>query len=417
MQFDAKQREAIDLCLDPKNRIVAITGEAGTGKTKIMEEIYESLHRSGVSVVATSPTGKGARRIKEATGIDAITNHRLLEYPKPKERDENGDALIPGVPKRNRSRPIDFQVVLADEYAMQNDEIHRNLIAALPPGGRICMFGDANQLRPVENNKSLQGEPSNFERILADKRFKSVKLETLHRTDESSIIARNGRRILMGMPPLKADNYNMTVTDKPVESLLQLVGKQKEIWGTLKSQIVVPSRMSWIGTDKINAALQQHVFQRDVDYRKGFWLPRHKWAKAQVNLYIGDKIIFTQNNYDLNLFNGEVGIVLDIAPCGDVTADFGDREVIIPYHQTVTISKNQQVTICPLKDIELAYAITTHKTQGSEYSHILYLMNKSVSFLCNRRNFYTAETRARESVTVITDNVALSKSLNDKGDR
>ena len=162
-KFDKTQAEAIGACCDISRRIVPVTGAAGTGKTTILQNVYKTLKARGHQVVLCAPTGKAAKRIQEATGIRARTIHRLLEYPHPGERDEKtGKTLISTDPKRDRQNPIDFDVVLVDEYAMVSVEVHRNLIDALPHGGIIRMFGDANQLQPIESSKRLQAEPSSF---------------------------------------------------------------------------------------------------------------------------------------------------------------------------------------------------------------------------------------------------------------
>ena len=173
MEYDVEQIEAINLCCDLTKRIVAVTGEAGTGKTTIIKAVYSKLinyidtHRREFKrdyiedrdkyqfnaeeyIVLVAPTGKAAKRIFEATGIPAMTIHRLLEYPTPGEIDENtGKALVASSPKRDKFNPIKQKIVLCDEYAMVSYELHRNLIDALPSGGCVRMFGDCNQLEPI----------------------------------------------------------------------------------------------------------------------------------------------------------------------------------------------------------------------------------------------------------------------------
>jgi exodeoxyribonuclease V alpha subunit len=172
VDWDAKQVEAIDACCNLDQRIVAITGGAGTGKTILIREVARRLSDAGYSVQASAPTGKAAKRIKEATGLDAMTNHRLLGYGTPlehEEEDAKGKKTIVKVstgPRFHRQYPLDYDTILCDEYAMVNEEINRNLIAALKAGARICMFGDANQLKPIEEDKRLEGEPSPFQRAL-----------------------------------------------------------------------------------------------------------------------------------------------------------------------------------------------------------------------------------------------------------
>lgn len=415
MELDPKQIEAVELCLKKRNRIVAVTGGPGNGKTQTMQFVYEELHRQGVSVIATAPTGKAADRIKEVTGIDAVTIHRLLEYPRPTDRDDNGKALQKGVPRRNRMRPIEYDVVLADEYPMVGDELHRNLVHALPPGGRLCVFGDVNQLRPIEGHKALIGQPSNFEKILNSTEFPSVRLERNYRTGAGALIAQNAARILRGEMPINGDGYSLRTTWEPLKELTALIREDVKKWCSLDNQIMVPMKKSWIGTEKLNATLQQTIFQAGVDRKKGHWIARHPWCPQQLCLFPGDKIIYTQNNYELEVFNGETGTVVEIDYKGDVIVDFGNRIVRIPETMHLHTSDRRYITVFPTKDIELAYAITTHKCQGSEYNEAIYLMGKSTQFMCDRRNFYTSNTRPRQQMTTITDHAALSKSLYDTG--
>ena len=163
-EFDEKQKKAIELCCDKDRRIVAITGEAGTGKTTIIKEVYRRLYSEHdvydrnknlvkivPDIVVAAPTGKAAKRIYELTGIPPITLHRLLEYPMTGEIDETtGKPKTHFGPKRDHDNPLDQKIVICDEYAMVNVELHRNLINALPRGGMVRMFGDCNQLEPIE---------------------------------------------------------------------------------------------------------------------------------------------------------------------------------------------------------------------------------------------------------------------------
>lgn len=421
MEFDEKQLQAIDLCTDMSKRLVAITGEAGTGKTTIIKEVYNHLlnyieqHKNEFSkvknevnfepekhIVLVAPTGKAAKRIYEATGIRAMTIHRLLEYPTPGEVDENtGKPLVATSPKRTRANPIEQKIVLCDEYAMVSYELHRNLIDALPRGGIIRMFGDCNQLEPIEESLVLKNRPSQFKEMLS--KFPSVTLDKIHRQENGSSIINNAHKINLGIMPLRTNDFQLYFTSQntlPTDYLMQIVNKDKEYYGTTK-QIISPSNNSWVGTTKLNTMIQMKRFGEKIE--EGFPIERHKWAKVQdFNLFIGDKVIFSKNNYDLGVFNGESGIVTDIKLYGDVTIDFGDKTVVIPTSQMLTIY-GKIVEYNPQKDIDLAYVITTHKSQGSEYKEVTYILDKSLIYMTNRRNLYTAITRAKEHVNIITD--------------
>ena len=431
MDLDNKQREAISACCDVNRRVVAITGVAGTGKTTIMKIVYEKLTEAGYAVALCAPTGKAAKRIKEATGIRAQTIHALLEYTHPGERDEKTGELI-GIsyPKRDKKNPLPYNIVLADEYAMVNEEVHRNLFDAIQPGGRVCLFGDVNQLQPIEKERR-SNRPSPFQSII--KRFEGIYLDTIHRQDEGSGIVSNGARILRGNSPRRLEDFEMNITDAPVRALCDYVREHTEDFITTRNQIITPSNRTWVGTHKLNAALQSVFMKGRTDFTE---LPRHKWVKTgMLRVCPGDKVVITTNNYDIRpeddrfmetsdgkthflqpedkdqVFNGETGIIKEISIYGEVVIDLGDRVVTIPPELSYKRANGATIFFDPRRDIELAYAVTTHKAQGSEYDRVIYVLNKSMSFVMNRRNFYTAITRARNHVLLISDQKSLSHSL------
>ena len=414
LELDTTQREAVDKCCDLSNRIVAVTGAAGTGKTTILQHVYRKLYKHNTEVVLCAPTGKAAKRITEATGIQACTIHRLLEYPYPGEVDQKtGKALVTTDPKRDRKFPIIQKVVLADEYAMVNVEVHRNLLDALPNSGVIRMFGDANQLQPIESNKRLQKEDSSFLRML--EKFDGIKLETIHRQAGDSNIISNGQRIIKGQIPLRKEDFTLKFTDTPVEGILDFMQDNlaNEIdYGAINNQIISPTKVGWVGTEALNAAIQQLLQPSSKPY---VTVERQKWSNVEEQrFYIGDKVIYTVNNYALEVFNGETGIITKFGDNGDITIDFGDKDITIPVSLEM-MGRHGTYYINPQKDLDLAYVITTHKSQGSEYDRVCYVMNRSRSFLLNRKNFYTAISRARTHVSVITDQQAINLSLYKRG--
>lgn len=410
--WDNEQLEAIAACCDMDRRVVAITGQAGTGKTSLFREVYRRLTEAGYSVGVCAPTGKAAKRIRE-TGLDvAVTNHRILEYSHPGERHPTtGKVMGVSSPKRDRSNPLEYDVILADEYAMVNQEVHRNLFDALKVGAKVRVFGDINQLRPIEENKRLQDEPSAFA-VLLDK-FKGIVLKTIHRQGDGSGIVSNGARIIQGRIPQRLDDFKLTVTDQPVQALSDYVFEcmDNDInFADTNNQIIVLGHKSWVGTAKLNATLQ-NIFRPEKDG----WheLPRHPWYgdDKTLRVHVGDKIIQTTNNYELEMYNGEVGIILELTDFGEVIVNFGDREMVIPPILEVPARDGGTRTIDPRKDLELAYAITTHKMQGSEAERVVYMLNKSNLYMQNRNNFYTGITRAKSHVHVISDMRSLSNSV------
>ncbi len=416
LELDTTQRQAVSKCCDLSNRIVAVTGAAGTGKTTILQHVYRNLYKQGTEVVLCAPTGKAAKRITEATGIQACTIHRLLEYPHPGEVDQaTGKSLVTTDPKRDRAFPIEQKVVLADEYAMVNVEVHRNLLDSLPNGGVIRMFGDANQLQPIESNKRLQKEDSSFLKML--EKFDGIRLETIHRQAGDSNIISNGQRILQGQIPLRKEDFTLKFTDTPVEGILDFIQDNLTNgvdYGTTDNQIISPTKVGWVGTEALNAAIQQLLQPATKPYVVA---ERQQWSNIpEQRFYIGDKVINTVNNYPLEVFNGETGIITEFGDNGDITIDFGDKDVTVPASLEMT-GRYGTYYMNPQKDLDLAYVITTHKSQGSEYDRICYIMNRSRSFLLNRKNFYTAISRARTHVSVITDQKSINLSLYKRGDK
>lgn len=420
--YDTNQQKAIDLCCDTSKRIVAITGEAGTGKTTIIKKVYKELYSERKildaagniksiipNCIVAAPTGKAAKRIQEITGIPAMTIHRLLEYPMPGEIDEEtGKPITRFGPKRNRDNPIDYKIVICDEYAMVNIELHRNLIDALPRGGIIRMFGDINQLDPIEEGIVIKNQESPFNEIL--KKFPSVVLTQIHRQNDCSNIITNAHLINQGMYPKKCPDFNMIFTSEnkqPTDLLLDIVDKDPEFF-TWKKQIISPTKVRWVGCNSLNNIIQsKRFFNTD---QLGVSIERHSWVKQPLKLYVNDKVIVNRNNYDLGIFNGETGTVTEVIPYGTITVDFGDKIIQIPT-EIVTNYRGKWTTYNPQRDIDLAYVITTHKSQGSEYEDVVYILDKSIIFNQSRKNLYTAITRARKNVTIISDQKSLLYSL------
>jgi exodeoxyribonuclease V alpha subunit len=414
-QLDDKQRLAVEQGLDVSKRISAVAGPAGSGKTTIMRMIYNGLTEAGYTVKLAAPTGKAAKRIREATGLPAGTLHMLLEYTRPLEIDDKtGKPFGDTFPRRTKENPLECDVVIGDEYMMVNHELHRNLIDALQSGARLIVLGDVSQLPPIESSPILAQKPAPF-KILLDK-FNGIYLDKVHRTADDSGILLNAQRILGGTAPMPNTDFTRIITDKPVDELVAALDKAD--YTALNNQIITPANKSWVGTLKLNATLQTVLMDND---RHTLSLPRNKWDAANaVRVGVGDKVIMTKNWYDLDcedgskgVFNGEVGKVIEVSDVEEVVVDFDDRICRIP--PAVQLVYNNKVTVgYPQRDIHLAYVVTTHKAQGSEYDHIVYVLNKSMLAMMNRKNMYTALTRARKHATLITDMASLSMSVTTK---
>lgn len=422
---DDTQIAAINACTEMSSRLVAVTGKAGTGKTSIIKEVYNRLRDAGYTVACSAPTGRAAKRITEATGIPAVTNHRLLGFGMPEEietEDRKGNFKIVKVstkPKFNKNNPLAYDVVLCDEYAMTNHEINRSIIDALKPGAGIRMFGDVNQLRPIEENKVIAQKPTPFQEALT--RFVGIELTTIHRQQEGSGIAENGARILRGAMPVRFPDFDIKFTDSPVDFLkdhiLKLDAEEGIDYQSLDNQIITCMNKSWIGTQRLNHAMQTLYWDREKPYAD---LPRNQWSgeaknNPPIRVQVGSKVVYTANTYDLgneqSAFNGETGIITELHEDGCVDIDFGDRIVSVPPLLYMQRNNGDIVELDPRKNIDLAYVLTTHKMQGSECKRIIYILNKSTSYAQSRRNAYTAITRGRNHVTVITDQISLHRSV------
>jgi exodeoxyribonuclease V alpha subunit len=423
-QLDEGQATAVTACLDPARRVVAVTGPAGTGKTSLIKFAIARLEAAGFSCMLLAPTGKAAKRIQEATGYPAMTIHRGLEYSHPGERDpKTGKPFGISAPKRTGENPLTVDYIFVDEYAMVNHELHRNLFDALGAGCCVRVFGDNNQLQPIEKNAYLKSQPPPFATLLKD--FNGIVLKQIHRQTEGSGIIENGSRILAGFSPVRRDDFGMLITDQPVERLKELLVKGDErgvSFKDLNNQIISPRNTSWVGTHALNQTVQLHYQMQHMDG----WLalPRHEWDKKNyVQIRQGDKVLIKENDYQIRavgdepdkpsgVFNGEVGIVESIDDMEAVYINLGDRTVIIPpIVAYFSLKTGKEVTYDPRKNLDLAYVLTTHKTQGSEYQNVVMILNKSVGGLLCRRNFYTGVTRARKTVTLIADQRGLSLAL------
>lgn len=447
MQLSATQLACVEFCLDPARRIVAVTGQAGTGKTSIIKYIAEQLERGNVNFAVAAPTGKAAKRIREATGVGAVTVHKLLEYGRPDERDKDtGEALDTTTPKRGRNNPFSQNVILVDEYSMITHELHRNLIDALPREGRIIMFGDLSQLPPVEKYEIKNANGSPFKEMLARPNT-AFQLTEVFRQAEGNDVLTAATAIRQGHIPRRGKNFIIHMTENPVDRLSDLVMAQLEAgidYADITNQILTPLRTRWIGTGPLNVMLRNLL---NPNGSNELSLIRHSWdEKNPVTVSTGDKVVCTENTYDMRDFsqrftewkddggpvlqsfiptpetkymlNGETGKIVDIYPDGGLEIDFGDRTVEVPaMYEEWWEKKGVVIDNYPQKSIDLAYALTVHKAQGSEYKNVIYVMNSSVFFMLSRELFYTAITRARDTAHLISDQRALMTALKKTQDQ
>lgn len=407
---DELQTKAIELACGTKSRIVGITGQAGTGKTTIMKQVYSAFTDAGYSVALAAPTGKAARRISQATGIGASTIHSLLEFTHPGDPDEKtGKPVGFSYPRRNEKQQLGHDVVLVDEYSMVNTKLNRQLIDAMKAGSLLRIFGDANQLPPIEDfvvTSSPLPELSPFKRYLKD--FPSVVLKNIYRQGEGSDIVRNAHRILHKMCPQNSDDFRVMLGNKQQLWVLDLIEANPAPFGGLDRQVITPTHRGPIGTRELNKRIQQIV--QGTRMAEAHVMPRYRWDKFALELVVGDKVLWTNNDYNLGIFNGEIGIVIEFMQHGHIVIDFGDRTISIPPLVKYE-SPNGTVAYDPRVQIKLAYAITTHASQGSEYDEVVYMMDRYAIVLQDQSNFYTGVTRAKKKATVISDLYSFQKAV------
>jgi len=419
--LDDTQREAVDRCLDESRRCVAVTGEAGSGKTTIIQFVYKSLGDAGYRVACAAPTGKAAKRIREATGIPAQTMHKLLEFTAPTDIDpKTGRPYGVTMPRRDAHNKLDCDVIIGDEYAMMNRSLHRSLVEAMPTGARLLVFGDDQQLPPIEESgktEYVNGKPVSAFGKLVDK-F-GVRLARSHRQADGSDVLYNAHRVRAGMMVQAREKFRVITSDDIVSQVLQACGKFDI--ASMNNQIITPSNRSWIGTQALNNAVQSFLWADRAEqpkYKPLRWKNERTGKGApEIVLGVGDKVIITRNLYNIacsdgtfGVFNGEMGIVQEINDVEDIIIDLGDRIATLPYAEQINLEGRVFINY-PHRDIDLGYVITTHKAQGSEFDNVIVVLGRSVFGMLNRRNLYTAVTRARDSVHIITDRVGLSTAI------
>lgn len=396
-----EQQHAVELGCDMNERIVCVTGGAGTGKTSVLGHMYAELvkEHGKANVALCAPTGRAAKRIMELTGIFATTIHKLLEYPMPDDpiTGENGDIVQPeNKPRRHNGAPFAQRIVIVDEASMVGPTLYMQLMDALPNNGVIRFFGDNNQLPPVE-----PGTPPFLDLI---KRKTSVELTFNFRSDDE--IVSNAQRILKGVMPVRNARFEIMYSEDPIRELLRFADKN---FMRADHQIIMPTRKGKYGTIRVNPSLQL-AFNRSGAFIK---LDRHEEKEAQLAIKARDKFLWTKNDYALNMFNGEIGTVEWVnTEDGSLKLTTPDRGVEVPARvKAYSAYHGSYINYDPRKNIELGYAVTTHKSQGSEFETIIYCVMAGQAFLLNKRNFYTAITRAKKQVIMICDRKGMGRSL------
>ena len=385
--FSIDQHTAVEMCIDTSIRIASVTGEAGTGKTYVLGDAYSHCVAMGMTVSLSAPTGRAAARIREATGHHAQTCHRLLGYGAP----DPNDPLDESIPHRSRSNPIPADMLFIDESSMLSEELYRNLVDAMQRGACIRFFGDINQLPPVK------ADVSPFMRVL--EKFPKVVLTTNYRSTDG--IVKAARQIIKGNLPTNNERFAMIKIQHQLGLTILDKFISPDMMDAKKVQIIMPTRTGKLGTNIVNSYIQSKINTNKKTMNLGIRDDVEQGADDVVRIKPGDKILWTKNDYQLNLMNGMIGRVIDFDLMeGDVVCEFEGKDYTIPsmidgYDEI----RGKSFSYDPRKYIDLAYAITTHKSQGSEFGRIIIMLYWSG--VLTRQNFYTAVTRGREHVTVI----------------
>lgn len=385
--FSTDQHTAVELMADPTIRIAAVTGEAGTGKTTVLGQCVQAVEDAGYTFRICAPTGRAAARIREATGRPANTAHRLLGYGAPDPNDPDDYSF----PERGRGNPIPADFLFVDESSMLSEELYRNLVDALAKNARIRFFGDINQLRPI----NVVGD-SPFKRIL--EKFPKVILTENYRSTDGIVQA--AQTIIKGRLPRA--NERFSVLQIPSQLSLSVLDRfiSDDLLDPKKAQIIAPTKVGKLGTNVINGYIQQKLNgQEDKVLELGYTMDND--VRQETRIKPNDKILWTKNDYNLNLFNGMIGKVLDVDMVdGQIACEFEGKDYLIPS----LLERFDDVGHCtvaydPRKYIDLAYAITTHKSQGSEFDRVILMLYWSS--VMSRQNFYTAVTRGKQHVMVL----------------
>ena len=394
--FADSQKEAILGAFE--NGIEIITGGPGTGKTTIIKCIIEIYENNGMKVLLAAPTGRAAKRMTESTGREAKTIHRLLEMGV----SDNENSFF----GRGEGEPLEGDVIIVDEASMIDIMLMNSLLKAIKLGTRLIIVGDADQLPSVG--------PGNVLRDLIDSEFiKVVRLKDIFRQGKESMIITNAHRINNGELPYlnkKGGDFffdNRESNEEILETILDLVNRRLPLfnskWNKIRDfQVLSPTRKGILGVDNLNNELQSILNPPSKDKKE---------RKFKDSVFReGDKVMQTKNNYSLkwNRINGYG----DNEGVGIFNGDMGFIESISEENRTVTVVFDDERRIVYdnlyVEELELAYAITIHKSQGSEFKVIIITPAfMGSAFLMNRNILYTGITRAKELVVVVGNQRAL----------
>lgn len=382
IQYESLQREAINGCMN--NHVFILTGGPGTGKTTTLNAVISLCKQRGLKIKLAAPTGRAAKRMADLTQTPAQTIHRLLEV----DFGAAGHCF-----KRCEENPLSCDVLVIDEMSMVDALLMESLLKAVKPRTRLIMVGDSNQLPSVGAGNILRD-------LISSGRVPMVELKEIFRQAAQSLIVTNAHRIVHGEMPILNDKKNdfFFMPTASEEDTLRLVidlcrTRLPKTYGYSAFediQVLCPSKLGTVGTQNINQCLQ-------------LALNPPAGSKSELNFYnqlfrTGDKIMQTKNDYDVEwrrdtekshgIFNGDIGIIRSVDKAnGNMRVDFDGREAVYDSEM--------------LKRVDHAYAVTIHKSQGSEYPAVIIPLPNGMDRLSYRNLLYTAVTRAKNILIVI----------------
>lgn len=382
--LSGSQMRALKLALESK--LLVITGGPGVGKTTLVNSILRVLQAKTNKILLCAPTGRAAKRLSESTGLEAKTIHRLLEF----------DPRAGGF-KRGRDNPLEAEIVVVDESSMIDTVLMYQLLKAVPDQAALILVGDVDQLPSVGPGAVLSD-------IIASDAIETVSLTEIFRQAASSKIIVNAHRINQGLMPLKqekneelSDFYFVPaetpeeISDKVIQIVKERIPKRFGLDSIKDVQVLTPMNRGGLGTRSLNLELQ-----KVLNKTGGEQISKYGWSFAA-----GDKVIQTVNNYDKEVFNGDIGTISAVdSEEQELLIEFDGREVSYDFNE--------------LDELSLAYAASIHKSQGSEYPAVVIPLATQHFMMLERNLLYTAVTRGKRLVVIVGQPKALAMAVKNK---